>query len=344
MSCGFGAVLLFFFIINHQSEVREQDVTRDLSGEVSLMETEVQLERLHRVKLQNSLSEIQQELVTAQGRADQLITELETDQEELATQEEETAARRAHVNDLIAEIKRLDEELGSMDEQEGGVDTRAFFGIGDRQYLTGLRIGGERVLILLDSSASMLDSSIVNIIRRRNLPDDQKKRAEKWNKALLTVDWLSTQIPTESQFQIYSFNTTAKPVLEDTAGQWLDVGEDPRVLNRAVAATREVVPGGGSRLHAALEAIYSLSPLPDNIFLLVDSLPTQGEQIATKRDTVTGNQRERYFNRAVADLPAGIPVNVILYPMEGDPMAASWYWKLATITGGSFMSPSRDWP
>jgi hypothetical protein len=314
MSCGFGAIILFFVLINHATEVRQQDLTSDVSGEVNLMETEVLLEQLNRVKLQNSLSEIEQELVTAQGRAIKLVTELDEEKEDLSTQELETAARRAHVNELIAELQKLEEEIGLVEEEQGGDDTRAFYGIGDRQYLTGLRVGGKRVLFLVDASAS------------------------------LTVDWLSTQIDAESKFQIYAFNTRSWPVLDDTEGQWLEVGEDARTLERAVAATRNIVPQGGTRLHAAMEAVYSLRPLPDNIFLLIDSLPTQGERPATERGTVSGKQRERFFEQAVARLPSGIPVNVILYPMEGDPMAASWYWKLATITGGSFMSPSRDWP
>jgi len=46
----------------------------------------------------------------------------------------------------------------------------------------------------------------------------------------------------------------------------------------------------------------------------------------------------------VRELPTGVPVNIILAPMEGDPMAASEFWQLAQISGGAFMSPSRDWP
>jgi hypothetical protein len=30
--------------------------------------------------------------------------------------------------------------------------------------------------------------------------------------------------------------------------------------------------------------------------------------------------------------------------MEGDPMAPGAYWTLARRTGGSFLSPARDWP
>ena len=47
---------------------------------------------------------------------------------------------------------------------------------------------------------------------------------------------------------------------------------------------------------------------------------------------------------AVGRVPAGIPVNVILMPMEGDPMAPSAFWALTRKTRGIFLSPARDWP
>jgi hypothetical protein len=50
------------------------------------------------------------------------------------------------------------------------------------------------------------------------------------------------------------------------------------------------------------------------------------------------------FNRALEQLPSGIPVNVVLFPMEGDPLAASAFWKLAMASRGSFMSLAEDWP
>jgi hypothetical protein len=37
-------------------------------------------------------------------------------------------------------------------------------------------------------------------------------------------------------------------------------------------------------------------------------------------------------------------VNVILFPMEGDPDAAPAYWLVNIRTGGSMMAPSEDWP
>jgi hypothetical protein len=82
---------------------------------------------------------------------------------------------------------------------------------------------------------------------------------------------------------------------------------------------------------------------PDNIMLLTDGLPTQGVG-KTKRGSVSGEQRVKFFERAVKALPKNIPVNTILFPMEGDPLAAVLFWKLAVNTGGSFLTPTSDWP
>ena len=40
----------------------------------------------------------------------------------------------------------------------------------------------------------------------------------------------------------------------------------------------------------------------------------------------------------------GMMERVGLLPMEGDPEAASAYWKLAARTGGTLLSPPADWP
>jgi hypothetical protein len=47
---------------------------------------------------------------------------------------------------------------------------------------------------------------------------------------------------------------------------------------------------------------------------------------------------------AIREIPPGIPVNTLLFPMEGDYDAAVAYWALAHTSGGSFISVSRDWP
>ena len=96
-------------------------------------------------------------------------------------------------------------------------------------------------------------------------------------------------------------------------------------------------------LHNAFGFLQELDSQPDNIFLITDGLPTQG-QSAPRRNTVSGPARLKHYRDALRKLPSNVPVNVVLSPMEGDPAAASEFWKLAQETGGSFMAPAEDWP
>lgn len=198
------------------------------------------------------------------------------------------------------------------------------------------------MLVLLDCSASMLDKTIVNIIRRRNMSDEVKRNSEKWQQALKTVDWLSAKFPPASQYQIYTFNTDTQPVLKGTKGQWLDV-KNTEQLNKAIAEMKKILPSGGTDLEKVFAEIGNLHPLPDNIYLITDGLPTQGRR-PPRSTTISGRDRLRLFQDAVSKLPDGIPINIILSPMEGDPMAASAFWQLAHVTDGSFISPTEDWP
>jgi hypothetical protein len=131
-------------------------------------------------------------------------------------------------------------------------------------------------------------------------------------------------------------------VIEGTEGQWLDAG-DRTQLDRAVRSLRQVVPDNGTSLYHAFRALKEMEGKPDNLILLVDGLPTWGI-LAPRKGTVTGKARLKLFRRAIREVPDRVPVNVILFPIEGDPMAASAYWELALATRGSMLSPSEDWP
>jgi hypothetical protein len=208
--------------------------------------------------------------------------------------------------------------------------------------LTGLNLGGRNILILLDTSASMLAEELVNIIRLRNMDDSVKREAAKWRRTVNTVDWLTAQLPINSEFQLYGFNTEVKPVLKGTEGSWLKVS-DKGLLDNVAEALQALVPSGGTSLENAVLSVLEMSPMPDNIFLITDGLPTQGTS-PPRSSKVSGRDRMQLFERAIGQLPRSIPVNIILAPMEGDPLAASAYWQLAQLTAGSFLSPSEDWP
>jgi len=347
MTCGFGAVVLFYMVINASTGLESGKVTSDLRAEVDRLEAEVLDGYQSLVELRNSIRELDDDAVAAHGLSRRLLEQLRQIREELASYDETTIARTESLEKLKADLRSLEEDtrrLSAMapSDEAPGASLRTFVGDGDRQYLTGLKVGGRRIVILVDASASMLDETIVNVIRRRNMPDATKIQSDKWQRAVRSVDWVMTQIPQDSQFQLYTFNTKLEAVTPESDGQWLDGGsrED---LDRSVAALRGVVPVGGTNLWAGLRVMDALRPAPDNVILIVDGLPTQG-QSAPSRSTVSGKQRLRLFNRAVEGLSRRVPMNVILFPMEGDPMAASAFWKLAVATGGSFINPAEDWP
>ncbi len=347
MSCGFGAVILFFMIINSQV-VRTTDKPPDqLMGETTKLEFEILQQRKNLVLAKNTMEDLEDEKISADQQIAAIIALIEQLKEELKEFDSESLAKVERVEKLKSDIESLEERrkrLLALEQQskEAGAKVRTFTGDGDRQYLTGLKVGGERILVLVDSSASMLDRKIINIIRRRLMPDANKLRSLKWRQAVASVDWLSAQFPEDSKFQIYTFNNEPKAVLKGSDGVWLEVG-DGKQLDEAVRLLRRTVPENGTNMHGAYSVIKKMNPPPDNVILLVDGFPTM-DAPETDRGFVTGGERQRLHFDAIQEIPNGIPVNVLLYPMEGDYNATIGYWLLAYRTGGSFMSISKDWP
>ncbi len=347
MFCGFGAVVLLVLVLNHDTVKTRNQAFSDLRAEVVLLEKEVLTGEKDLVEARNSLQASEAELVLMQGQSERVIETLQGLEIEIARMSNETLASRAHVNRLSTDLQSLDKvqkRLGAAVEadRDAGTKIREFKGEGDRQYLTGLKMGGRHVLILVDASASMLDETIINVIRRRNLDAASRTRAPKWQRTLSTADWLVSNLPANTQFQIYSFNTTARATLAGTDGKWLQTSVRADV-DGAVNALRQLAPEGGTSLYHAFSAAKALNPPPDNILLITDGLPTQGRSkpVAT---TVTADKRLDHFEQAVKLLDGKIPVNTILLPMEGDAWAAAAFWQLAINSEGSFMTPSRDWP
>ncbi|MFK8030945.1 MAG: VWA domain-containing protein [Gammaproteobacteria bacterium] len=347
MSCGFGAVVLLFMIINHATQETNDTTNVDMISEVNLMEKRLELAKRNLFEIRNTVQEVDERQEELKGQVQEVIQILDDKEQELAALDETTVAQKEAIAKLKADVQSLDDENrrleGSQASQEDtGDDLRSITGDGDRLYLTGLKLGGERVLVLVDASASMLDETIVNIIRRRNMSDAAKRKSAKWLRALGSVDWLISKLPKDVEFQIYTFNQRAQPTTEGSEGTWLSTG-DPAAVETAMVGLNQVVPANGTSLHRAFDIVSAMKPAPDNIYLLTDGLPTMGEN-PPLRKTASGQVRKRHFERAVNRLIPGIPVNVILFPMEGDPDAAPSFWRLAQVTAGSFISPARDWP
>lgn len=345
MSCGFGAAILLFLIIDHNVTVSTTTEDPLLSAEVAMLEVDVREGQEDLFQIRNTLDQVSMEVVEAQGLAERIESEIEEFMAQLAALEGDSMASEESIEQLRADVQALEEELLRLQAtavEERGTSSREFVGDGDRQYLTGMFLGGNRILILLDTSASMLDDTLVNIIRTRNMSDEAKRAAPKWTRAVKIVEWISSQLPTISQYQVMAFNESVSAVLPGSDGTWLEVADQDE-LNEVIREVQNLVPSGGNNLEAAFRAVASMSPRPDNVYLITDSLPTQGSR-ASGGTTISPRDRLRLFSDALQAMPQNIPVNTILLPMEGDPGSAAAYWQLGLLSGGSFITPSRDWP
>jgi hypothetical protein len=345
--CGFGAVVLFYTIVAGQAGVKRVRNNDVLQAEVNRLEEEVLVGTRNLVVLRNTLQKTEASTAQAATRANALLSEVGTAREDALRVGATSMAQREHINKLKADLKQLEEgnkrlQAAALQPAPAGVQVRAFRGTGNRKYITGIRLKGKHILVLVDRSASMMDEELDKILKLRNQNPMLRRATVKWRQTLDIADWLSTQFPPGSKFQMYGFNTSAAPLVADTAGKWLDPA-DPKLLTQAVDSLRTLVPEGGTSLINAYEAIRAMTPRPDQVVLVTDGMPTQGKDKG-QRKFVNASQRARLFDEARRSLPANVPVDVILLPMQGDLPAAHRFWTMARETGGNFMMPAADWP
>jgi hypothetical protein len=342
--CGFGAVILLFMIVDHASEQRKVSGNERLLTPVAALEDAVLDARQTLLMQQAAVDDVTEATRLAEAEARRLREQIEAQRERRPTLEDAQRSSRTRVDALQQELLALEsriEALRAQAQDAAGNAIREVRGEGVQRYLSGLVVEGRHILLLVDTSASMLGYRIVDVVRTRNLPQPERARAPKWQRTLAAVDWLSAQIPEASQFQIIAFNVTAAPVLAGSEGSWLPARGGQRI-DEAMAALRKRVPENGTSLHAAFTAAAALRPAPDAIYLITDGLPTQGARPQT--GAVSGTRRLRHFNDAVGRLPRSVPVHVLLLPMEGDPRASGAYWNLARARDATFLAPSKDWP
>ena len=142
--CGFGAVVLFYTIV--QAHVGAQEIIRidQLTGEVSKLEEEVKEGTKNLVLLRNTLEKTDEDADAARARALRVAQELKVRTEQSSTYEDESLARREHINQLKADIKSLEEGIKRL--QGGALDKAP---AGDR-----VRVGTPGVEFTLISAAA----------------------------------------------------------------------------------------------------------------------------------------------------------------------------------------------
>jgi hypothetical protein len=320
MSCGFGAVVLVFLIIDHSIEVESRELNVDLLSEVSLLEEDIRVGRRTWWPCATPSNETDLEIVETQGRATRVSEEVEEYEALVAALVPDGLSEDEAIEQLKAEVQSLEEEVKELRqaaEEQSGKSARSFVGDGNRQYLTGMNLGGRNIAILLDVSASMLADK-----PGEHHPPAQHGRGS--CSAAPKVDprpehgGLAHGAAARGQrIPGHHLQHAGPHGATRHRGQWLEVADQAQLekVSRRPARTDP------RRRHQPRERL----PLP------ADPVTGAGQHLPDHRRTadagrgaprgskVSGNQRQRLFRQAVRQLPAGVPVNIILAPMEGDP-------------------------
>ena len=339
--CGFGAVILFYTIVSARSGVLDIRATDSVAAEASRLSEQVTDGERQLAALHDTLAQTRAQGASATREGRRLLAELAGTRADAAASDAASVARRAHIAQLESDIRALEEGNQRLEAAGDAGIAAAVPGANGvpRRYITGLTLHGRHVLILLDVSASMLHEDLVTILRLRNEDDAHKRAAAKWRRAVAIVDWLMTQVPPNSSYQVLTFNTRVQPLI---AGGW-QAGSDAAARARGMAALEGLVPADGTSLYNAFAAARAVSPAADQIVLITDGLPTQGKSAGVRR-YVNSNERMRLFDDAVSQLPEHVPIDCVLLPMQGDLQAAHRFWHLARVSDGTLLMPSRDWP
>ncbi|MBD62938.1 MAG: hypothetical protein CMD68_02535 [Gammaproteobacteria bacterium] len=339
MSCGLGAVILIFLILKHGDSL-ESDQEKLISFDIKNVKESIE-KSLEKINSKNSvISKMQENIANENYKIKKIESEINTQQllKDSIIQQ----------NKDIQQVNRIKED--SMP------DVIEISGDGERQYLTGLKIEGKRILYLFDSSASMLDENIQTIFKLSFLPDDQKGNSEKWLRAKKTLQWLVARLPSKSQFSIISYNSS---VQSHTNGSWIKA-DDQELISQTLNSALDILPEGGTNFEKALLAAKAMKPQPDAVYIITDGLPTIGEKLGNfsismetrrclnseSRGRISPDCRHILFQKAKDEYLKGnkIKTSTILLPLQGDLRAASDYWNLALQSGGTTISPSKDWP
>jgi outer membrane murein-binding lipoprotein Lpp len=336
MSCGLGAMVLVFILVKY-------DVS-DSNAEANNLVAEVRLLESQQVRLQQTLDQLRNTSQTETEKIKKLKEKIVQIKQGLSKKESNLKNKKGELTALKNSIatRPIAHKDDLIEDDRGG----------EENYLIGLKVEGRRIVVLIDSSASMTDEKLLNIIRRKNSSTQNKKQGPKWLRTKKIVRWLLARTPKVSQLSVLAFNDSIHSLGKSI---WVTVNTDG-ILKDFYEKLDSIVPTGATNLHKGLQAVSRLNAT--DLYIITDGLPTTGESnyahlnpfsgcnsLLGNSKSISGECRVKLFRQTVKDASlAGVKVNIILLPIEGDPSAVNEYWSWAASTGGLVISPAVTWP
>jgi uncharacterized coiled-coil protein SlyX len=338
MACGLGAVLMILIVLKFSAN------------------TPVPSDEIERLT---------QELASIDDQASQVKKTIDEVNDNIAQESASIDAIKQQINDLLvlqqAAAKAVDEQQAVVADLQESIaaaapkqsdDLLTTPGTGEENYLLGLKVEGKRIVILLDTSASMTDENLIDILKRKVQSDKVKQLGPKWQRTKRIVMWMLARLPKDARVTVVSFNQQAS-ILGGKAGI---PASDSNALKALVSDIDTLVPSKGTNLQVALQEAKRAEPNMSTLYLITDGLPTllsSGSGFNSNRNckpsdptqkTISGDCRFSVFQHTFARFAPRTETNIVLLPLEGDTQAPSAYWNWANITGGLMISPASTWP
>lgn len=348
--------MLLLLIVKHGPSEAEAEDAAYVGDQIQRVERDIAAAQVRRGRLE-SQRVIQEHALAARFASLQAASNQQTAQALAYTALLEEL--RTERTKLRANAAKLRESQTTLPVPEAPAETRA-----GKQQLTGINVQEDRVAIFLDRSGSMLHRSLVEIIRLRASGPAFMRRAEKWTDAREAALWAYQQVPAEGRFRLFTYGQDVRDldggsVKREGALNWhakAGSNADPMWIEDALTQS---VPNGPTNLKEVFEVAARFNPKPKQVLILTDGFPTlpgtrrlrslRGCRGSNKgaKPVLSPTCRASVYLDAVEVAErhlSGVPIDVILYPLDGDADAVRGYWLLAALSGGRLLTPAQGWP
>lgn len=334
MACGLGAVILIFILVDFYA------ARVDPSDELARLDAEIASASAAEQDMNEAVADILDAIAEAQAQ--------QADSEQ--AQYEQIQRQQALLNQVssqLAVIAELQEELNALAQIETPDSAIELAGTGEENYITGMVVEGREIGILIDRSASMMDTNLVSILRSLALAPEQRKQRPKWQRTVRASKWLLARVPEASNVTVVAFSDTAEVLGPRTTSP----GRDSSALTAIAREIDELAPDGGTNLLLGMRTLLDANPNLTDIYLVTDGLPSLGEGLSlacrnfiSRTRSISSDCRRQLTVQTVQRVAGRYRMNVILLPLEGDPYAASMYWEWTNASKGRLLAPSEEWP
>jgi len=352
LCCGLGAAILLLLIVKHEKP------SIDDSTMQMMLEPEVMRLQATNHEAESLLKRLEAR-VRSLGQEQDRLTEIRTvSMKNRSEIDRKIIVKRADLAGENAKLRELN-SLALKINNESQVKNKNFKPPENLNFgaISGVQFSGQdKVVVLLDSSTSMLHWSLVEIIRTQAMGENVMRNARKWRQAGEIFELAYSSIEKGKRFKLLTFSEQVQDIAgADVADRQIQWDTKSGLHDSLVRRTVNEPPSGGTNLANAIDAVSRLTPKPSKIVLITDGLPSriadrgklkgcpkQREKVVR----VSGKCRGSIAIESVKSLGgklSEVPIDVILLPLEGDSEAVRFYSLITGMSAGRLITPSVDW-